>query len=158
MLKLASILVAGVAISLIPSRSFADENSKVLEQADRDFGRAAAERGLEGWMSFFAADAIRLPKIGDKMVKGAAAVRKVDAALFANPNRRLVWEPVDAHLFADGKTGVTTGRFKLILKDAQGSEKVVSTGSYITGWRKEADGSWKVTFDTGTTDPVAPPK
>jgi hypothetical protein len=57
------------------------------------------------------------------MVKGIDAVRKADAAMFTDSNRKLVWEPTDAHLFADGKNGVTTGRFKVVLKDSAGSEK-----------------------------------
>jgi hypothetical protein len=65
----------------------------------------------------------RWAKIGDKMVKGIDAVRKADAAMFTDSNRKLVWEPTDAHLFADGKNGVTTGRFKVVLKDSAGSEK-----------------------------------
>ena len=153
---IALLMVFGIA--LIPSGVFADDAAKELVNADREFARAASERGLDGWVSFFTADAVRLPKIGDKMVKGVAGVRKVDAALFADPNRKLVWEPTDAHMFADGKSGVTTGRFKVILKDAAGSERIVATGSYITGWRKEADGRWKVSLDTGTSDPVVRPE
>ena len=136
-----------------PNGTRADDARDLLN-ADREFTRATAERGLDGWVSFFTADAVRLPKIGDKMVKGIAEVRKADASLFADPNRKLVWEPTDAHLFADGKSGVTTGRFKVVVKDAAGSEKIVATGSYVTGWRKEPDGRWKVNFDTGTADPV----
>jgi ketosteroid isomerase-like protein len=145
-------------MALIPHGVFADDGAKVLENADREFMRAATERGLDGWVSFFTVDAVRLPKIGDKMIKGVAAVRKADASLFTDPNRKLVWEPADAHMFADGKSGVTTGHFKVILKNPTGSEKIVATGSYITGWRKEADGRWKVSFDTGTADPVVQPK
>jgi ketosteroid isomerase-like protein len=35
---------------------------------------------------------------------------------------------------------------------------VLSSGGYVTGWRKEADGRWKVIFDTGTPDPPSPKK
>jgi ketosteroid isomerase-like protein len=151
--KSLSTVLAAFCVALIPNCSRADDGASELMNADREFTRATAERGLEGWVSCFTADAVRLPKIGDKMVKGIDAVRKADAALFADPNRKLVWEPTDAHAFADGKSGVTTGRFKVILKDAAGSEKTVATGTYVTGWRKEG-GRWKVSFDTGTNDPV----
>lgn len=122
--------------------------------ADREFARAAAEKGLDGWMSFMAPDMVRLPKIGGKLITGREEVRKADSPIFADPKRKLQWEPVDAHLFADGKSGVTSGRYKIVVKDAAGAEKVSATGGYVTGWRQDANGKWKVIFDTGSPDAV----
>ena len=120
--------------------------------ADREFARAAADKGLDGWMSYMADDMVRLPKIGGKLITGREEVRKADSPIFADPNRKLQWEPVDAHLFADGKSGVTSGRYKVVVKDAAGAEKVMATGGYVTGWRQDTNGKWKVIFDTGSPD------
>jgi ketosteroid isomerase-like protein len=130
----------------------------VLKDADRKFAAAAGEKGLDGWMGFMAEDAVRVRKMGEKAAVGRAAVRKVDAAIFADPTKRLVWEPTDAGLFADGKTGYTTGRSQVVTTGADGKEQVVWSGAYLTWWRKEADGSWKVILDTGVSDPPAAKK
>ena len=49
-----------------------------LMQADRDFATATHARGIDGWMSFFARDAIRIPYGRGSMVKGYNAVRRFD--------------------------------------------------------------------------------
>src|SRR5262249_35259456 len=107
-----------------------------------------------GWMSFMADDAVRVVPLGGKAHIGKAAVKELDAALFADPKRKLVWEPTDAGGFADGKHGFTTGRWKAVARNDKGEETVVLTGAYVTWWRKD-DGRWKVILDTGA---AAPPK
>lgn len=84
----------------------------------------------------------------EAMVLSKDAVRKVDAPFFSDPKRKLIWEPVDANAYAGGKTGLTTGRYKMLSE----GEKAIASGAYVTGWRKEASGQWKVIFDTGVPD------
>lgn len=128
-------------------------SSDELLEADRAFAKATAERGLDGWMSFMADDIAKARRPGEKLLVGKDTIRQNDERIFANPGQKLVWEPVDAHLFADGKHGVTSGRYKMVV-DENGKEKILSQGGYITWWRKEPDGTWKVIFDTGSPDPA----
>lgn len=123
-----------------------------LMDADRAFGKAAAEKGLDGWMGFMADDAVRVVPLGGKATTGNAEVRKLDATIFADPKRKLVWEPTDGGAFADGKHGFTSGKWKLIARNDKGEEEVLRTGAYVTWWRKGDDG-WKVILDTGAPDP-----
>jgi ketosteroid isomerase-like protein len=46
---------------------------------------------------------------------------------------------------------VTTGRYTVTIPGAGGD-----AGRYITVWRKDAGGAWKVLMDSGVPDPVAP--
>jgi ketosteroid isomerase-like protein len=51
-----------------------------------------------------------------------------------------------------GDVGYTTGRSVLRERDRDG--KIVERHSeYLTVWRRQRDGSWKVVFDTGSTLP-----
>jgi ketosteroid isomerase-like protein len=136
-----------------PGRSApeADVRAEVMD-ADRAFARAAAEKGLDGWMSFMADDAVRVAPLGTKAHVGTAAVRKLDADLFADPAVKLVWEPTDGGAFADRKYGWTTGRAKMVARAAGGAEEVRWTGAYVTWWRKDPAG-WRVILDTGAADP-----
>lgn len=124
-----------------------------LLEADAAFARATARNGLDGWMSFMMDDAVRTAQPGGKLIAGVERIRIKDAELFAEPNQRLVWEPVESHLYADGKTGVTSGRYRMTATDSDGNETIVSQGGYVTLWRKDAEGKWKVIFDTGSPDP-----
>lgn len=127
------------------------EDAEALMQADRDFARATAERGIEGWMSYMAEDAARMPAPGGEFIRGHDAIRSADSPLIESEEVALVWEPTAAHLFGDGATGVTTGDYRLVRRD---DEATVGCGSYVSFWRHGAAG-WKVLFDTGvqSTDP-----
>lgn len=155
MLAIINSLALVLAVTSLPSTSGDQPLEQQLLAADRAFAKAVAERRLEGWMDFMTDDAARMEKLGGKFIKGKDAIRKADAALFADPKRRLVWDPVDAHAFADQKSGITSGRYQLLRTNDDGKETVIATGSYFTGWRKLADGNWKVTFDTGAPDTPA---
>src|SRR5262245_51579004 len=129
-----------------------DDAKTELMDADRAFAKATAEKGIDGWMSFMADDAVRIAPLGGKAHVGKAAVRELDAAMFADPKRKLVWEPTDGGAFADGKHGFTTGRSKVLARNDKGEEEVLRTGAYVTWWRKGDDGRWKVILDTGALD------
>ena len=124
---------------------------KELLDADRAFCKLAGEKGIDGWMSYMSSDAARLGPIGGKFVSGTESIRRQDSKLFAEPHVKLTWEPGDVHAFADGKSGITTGKYRMVEKSADGKEVVKSKGAYVTTWRKESTG-WKVIFDTGVPE------
>ncbi len=123
-------------------------SEEVLLAADRAFAQETAQRRLEGWMAYMAADAVLFSA---KPVVGAEAIRAFYQPAFANPDFSLSWQPTRAEMFPSGDTGYTTGRYELHTKDKQGN-KIVRRGSYLTVWRKQADGSWKVIADGGAAD------
>jgi ketosteroid isomerase-like protein len=122
--------------------------AEALLAADRAFGDSTAARGLEGWMRFYAEDAVRLT-MGAEVAQGLDAVRAHDASLFADSAVRLVWTPLRSGVFADGRHGFTTGR-SAMLKLGGATPDTVYRGAYVTIWRREADGRWKVILDTGS--------
>jgi ketosteroid isomerase-like protein len=145
---------AGASLSArFPEKPRVADVREDLLAADREFAKAAAEKGLDGWMSVMAEDAVRIAPIGGKAVIGTKAVRELDAGLFADPKKKLVWEPMDGGSFADGTHGFTTGKAKFVTAGADGKEESTWTGSYVTVWRKGTDGKWKVILDTGAADP-----
>jgi ketosteroid isomerase-like protein len=135
-----------------PRRS-PEQGREELLQADREFAVAAAEHGLEGWMSVMAPDAVRIDALGGELHVGSSAIQALDAPMFSDPALSLAWSPERAHLFDDGRHGLTTGRFEARHRAADGSERVLATGHYLTLWRLSDDGRWTVILDTGATDP-----
>lgn len=119
----------------------AGDPADVLRAADRAFFQATRERGLEGWLSWFAPDAVVFPPSGALAV-GSAEVRRHYASQPGFPPKGFVWEPEAAGLSGAGDLGWTTGRWG---NDASGSASWA--GKYLTVWRKEADGSWKAVAD-----------
>lgn len=140
------------AINNGSSLSAPTENS--LMQADRDFAVATHARGIDGWMSFFAPDAIRI-RYRENMVKGFDEVRKFDLPNISDTTIALNWEPTDAYVFRGGSIGSTTGRYSVLSRRTADAGKELGHGRYITMWRRDV-GRWLVIMDTGYPDP--PPR
>ncbi len=124
-----------------------------LIKADRDFDGVTAEKGIDGWVSFFAEEGMQLTPEGN--IKGHEAIRAYMGPAFARPGFSLRWKPTFADIGASGDLGYTTGTYESRGTDAQGNP-VVRTGRYVSIWKKQKDGSWKVVLDTGSPD--APPR
>ena len=122
-----------------------------LMQADRDFASSAERSGIEGWVSWFAEDGVRLALPGP-IARGHEEIREMDGPLFADRSIRLRWEPTDAGLFRGEDHGFTRGRYSLVRLSPGGEETQLGRGTYLSIWRRDADG-WRVILDTGTADP-----
>ena len=122
-----------------------------LLQVDREFNDATASERLEGWVRFFAEDGTMFPQ-GRPPVRGHQAIRDLMGPVFAIEEFSLTWDPLEAEVSADGTLGYTHGTFESRFPGADG-EISVTTGKYLTVWRKQGDGSWKVAADIGNDDP-----
>jgi ketosteroid isomerase-like protein len=122
-----------------------------LKQADRDFAAETADRGLDGWMAYFADDAAR-PVFGGKVTRGRSDIRAADSLMFTDPTVRLVWDPTHAGAFRDDDHGYTMGRYQVVKLEEGSPRDTLSEGFYLSIWRRDTDG-WRVILDTGVSDP-----
>jgi ketosteroid isomerase-like protein len=122
-----------------------------IMQADRDFNKATQEKRAEGWLSYFALDEAAVP---DPPTAGREAIRARYEKTFSNPDFTLTWEPIKAEVFPAGNVGYTTGKYVARFKNKEG-RMMESRGRYITVWRKQDDGTWKIVTDTGGPDGAA---
>jgi ketosteroid isomerase-like protein len=120
-----------------------------LSQTDLAFCQATQERGLEGWLSYFADDATIAQKYPP--VYGKDALREHYKKLFALKDLDFKWWPVKAEIFPGGELGYTVGRFTRSFTTPDGN-KVSQKGSYLSIWKKQKDGSWKILSDFGAAD------
>jgi len=127
-------------------------DAEVLLKTEADFQKATAERGLDGYMSFYTDDSAELSN-GSPVVSGKANIRHMLEPW--GPENSLTWTPVRADLAASGDLGYTYGNYVFKTKDSNG-KPVSYYGKYATVWKKQKDGSWKVAFDMGNSSP--PPK
>ena len=127
-------------------QSGAPADARVLMEADSAFSAAAA-RGLEEFVEFVADSATFFD--GSSMQRGRQAVAESWRPLLETPGSSISWKPTSGDIAASGDLGYTIGRWEFT--GDEGSAR----GNYVTIWRRQADGSWKVVVDIGDTD--APP-
>ena len=122
----------------------------LLFDLDRRFAKDVQERGGAAFADWFAQDGVALNN-GQAPLIGLVAIRK--SANWDPKVYQLTWTTTDAQMGPSGDMGYTWGHFEGHSKDAAGNP-VTTSGRYITMWRKEKDGSWKVVLDAGANEPA----
>lgn len=123
-----------------------------LMEADRAFSRDTTERGVDGWVEAFAPNGKMFG--AGAIIEGRDAIRQAMAGLGENGNT-LVWEPVYAEAGAAGDFGFTHGTYRRERVDPEGNTHA-ETGKYLSVWKRDETGKFKVVIDTGHPDP--PPR
>jgi ketosteroid isomerase-like protein len=146
---LAVLLVTSSILFAAGNKAKIEAEKKALTQAETDFETARAQRGLEGWLSFFAEDTANI--IPGKPITFSKADMREQLNKTWNPDITLKWQPVKVDVAASGDLAYTIGTWQLTGKNRKG-EPVSLTGKYVTVWKKQADGTWKVAADIGNED------
>ena len=129
-----------------------DVNSiRELEHRARE---AAKAKDLDLYVSFYADDAVLLWP-GVPMVTGRAAIQKLVQVFFSMPDFSLSFETAHVEVSRAGDFAYTYGTNKVTLVDLNG-KKMRDSGKYLTVYKKQSDGAWKVVADTGNSDLPAP--
>ena len=121
-----------------------------LFELERRFAADVAVGGGKAFAGWFADDAVTLNN-GKAAVLGRgniAAQTRWGAADY-----QLTWVPEGGQMMPLNDAGYTWGRYEGRSKDQHG-EAVVTSGRYITLWKKTASGDWKVALDASANEPA----
>ena len=129
-----------------------ERDRQELAAADRAFSDATSERGVDGWVEYFADDGLMVIEGG--LVTGHDSIRALMGPSLADTNYSMTWEPVEADVSAGRDLGYTRGRY-LSQRRLEGGLTVTRRGTYVTIWKRQDDRSWKVVLDIGTPDGTA---
>jgi uncharacterized protein (TIGR02246 family) len=127
-----------------------------LRQAEARWNRAYAEHDSAALAGAYADDAA-LANPGAALVTGADAIRKETAAFAADPALKVQFASDRIEVAASGDLAYTRGHYTLTMTDPATKKPATSTGSYLTVWKKQADGGWKAVEDFVTPGPPPAP-
>ncbi len=163
-------LVAVTVVSLFLTFGCAPTDNSQAQEVDQDAERASlmeADRAMyeaystgdspvDALMSHFAGDAnVLAPDM--PIARGLEGSRAVFDAMEAMPGYSLTWSPSTGD--AGGILGYTVGTYRIELQDPDGNPLAID-GKYMTVWKKQSDGTWKVAVDmfnaNGPPMPVEP--
>lgn len=122
----------------------------ILYGLEAKFAKDVAEKGGAGFAEWFADDGVVLGN-GVAPLVGKVAIEK--SATWSPKDYQLTWTPTDAMMGPSGDMGFTWGHYEGNSKDANGNP-VKTSGRYMTIWRMEKDGTWKVVLDAGANEPA----
>lgn len=136
------IIVCGLFASA--QRKQSREEAKLF-QTEVDFAKFAEEKGVQtAFAAYLAEDAVLLPANGEP-VQGRDAIVK-----FMGDGYTLLWKPLRAEIAKSGEMGYTYGTSETRFTDKDGKPQV-RRGKYMSVWKKQKDGNWKVVVDMSNT-------
>jgi ketosteroid isomerase-like protein len=145
------LIVSGVAVLSIAAMAKAPTQTpsalESLVNAERAFAKAATQKGIrDSFLEFFADDAIAF----------SPAPISATARLRSRPGRpfseyELQWEPRAGDIAASGELGWLTGPSTFI--DHTSATPTPHHGNYLSVWRRQSGGPWRVFIDVGSDPP-----
>ena len=119
-----------------------------LAREDRRWAHAIQYENFESWASFFAPG-------GSQIAAGVGEIRGPEEILSwlreataSQTITGLTWGPNRAEVSNSGDLGYTVGEFSISGVDADGAH-TGGNGVYVSVWRRQDDGGWKVEMTLG---------
>ena len=104
--------------------------------------------------AFYAPDAMMFNP-GEAVHDRPETIRAAYQMLFDDPNGALSFHSAAVVIPSSGDYASSQGLFSISFTDPASHHRVDMTGNYMSLWRKQDDGSWKIMYDMAT--PGAPP-
>ena len=158
-MKSRTILCAAILITLTPmgcnQLSSHDAAVKAIQDSEVQWNQDYAARDVDKIMDHYADDAVLMVP-GAPTTHGKAAIREGVRSMAADPAMALKFASTRVEVAKSGDLAWTQGTYTLTLTDPHSQQVVNDHGSYVTTYRKQPDGSWKVVADIATSE-VPPP-
>jgi ketosteroid isomerase-like protein len=152
-----SVTLAELVVAIGLGASAQTGNAKAtdaIRKADQQWMAAYAAKDADKAAAFMATDgAIYAPNA--PAAQGVAAAKNMAADMFKLSEVKLTWTPNAVEVAKSGDLGFTSGSYEFSFKDPSG-KTIDDKGKYVTVWKKQADGSWKVLRDVFNSD-MPPP-
>jgi ketosteroid isomerase-like protein len=122
---------------------------KEVIQADIDFSNMSVKNGnSKAFLHFASPEAILLRERNYPVIGMSNLMKHMSEP--DKPGFILEWEPYRADVAQSGDLGYTFG---LWTYSSDSGKKILVRGTYVTIWKKQADGKWKFVLDGGTSNP-----
>lgn len=123
-----------------------------IMKADSSWDKASEAKSADGWLSFYADDAIMMPP-GENVCKDKASREASIKKMFATPGVSLRFQDTKVEVSKAGDMAYAVGVYQWNSKDATGKD-YHETGKFCETWKKQSDGNWKCIVDIWNADPA----
>jgi len=141
------VIICGLLIAHTTAQPDIPPALAAMADTERSFAQTATQKGWrDAFLDFFADDAIAF---APEVISAKARLRKQPSRPFSE--LELVWEPRTGDVAASGELGWLTGPSTSI--DHTKPDAKPRHGCYLSVWRKQPDGKWRVFIDVGANSP-----
>ncbi|MDB5692972.1 MAG: ketosteroid isomerase-like protein [Alphaproteobacteria bacterium] len=117
-----------------------------IRQSEAQWVKDYAAHDVAKAVAHYAPDAALMPS-GNKRMIGTKAITDGLKGLVGDPNFQLSFTPEKVEVAQSGDLAYSRGTYTLRVTDPKTHQPVAETGSYITTYKKQTDGSWKAVDD-----------
>lgn len=136
-------MIIELVIALAAATLSNEELRQQVVCAESGFSDAAEHKDIEAFASFLDQDA---RFFAGQVSRGREEVVQAWSGLFENDDRSMRWRPKVVEVTEDGNLALSSGPYRS-RRTGDDGELVESWGNFISTWRRNADGDWKVVFD-----------
>jgi len=135
-----------------------DADVKAIGDIEEQMVKDWAAKDADKLAAHYADDAVLMTP-GGEPVHGKEAVRNTAKQMVADPALSLTFQATKVDVAKSGDLGYTQGSYRMTMTNPATHKPMDDHGSYVTTYRKQADGSWKAVADIATSEvpPVPPP-
>jgi uncharacterized protein (TIGR02246 family) len=133
-----------------------DADVQAIRDTEKQWNQDFVAKDAAKLAAHYSDDAILMTPGMDAM-SGRDAIQKGVQGLVADPALSLKFEATKVDVASSGDLGYTRGTYTMTMTDPKSKKVINDHGSYVTDYRKQADGSWKAVADIVTSEVPMPP-
>jgi uncharacterized protein (TIGR02246 family) len=134
-----------------------DADVKAIKDTETQWNKDFAAKDAVKLVDHYASDAILIAP-GMPPSSGTTAIGSELKGMVADPALSLTFQASKVEVAKSGDIGYTQGSYTLTATDPQTKQVMNDHGSYVTTYRKQADGTWKAVVDIVSSEvPMAAP-
>jgi ketosteroid isomerase-like protein len=148
---------AALSLALVGQARAADTqsaNETKLRESEVAMSAAAVGKDLDKVVSYYADDAVVFAPNSPAATTNEA-IRNAWKDVLMPTGASTSWKAMRVEVAKSGDLAYTSGTYDGTMVGADG-RPVKDSGNYLTVWKKQADGTWKILVDTWATDLPAP--
>lgn len=138
------------------SSSNHDADVQAIRDNEKQWNQDFAAKDVSKLAGHYTDDAVLMTP-GEAASSGKAAIQKRIEDLVKDPALSIQFQASTVDVASSGDLGYSRGTYTMTMTDPKTKKPVTDRGSYVTDYRKQADGSWKCVADIVVSEmPMAP--
>jgi uncharacterized protein (TIGR02246 family) len=124
---------------------------KAVQDLEASLVKDIATKDADKVANYYVEDgSILLPNM--PVITGRENIKAVWKQALADPNFSLTFQSARAEASKGGDLVYSTGTYSMTMSAPKGEKLVTDKGKYLTVFRKQADGTWKIVADMSSSD------
>ncbi len=132
-------------------RTDVQAEAQAIQNLEKQMNQDCAAKDADKIAGYYADDAVLMPP-GLAPSVGRESIRATLRQMAADPAMTLKFSTAKIDVAESGDLGYTRGAYVMTMTDPQTKKVIHDQGSYVTTYRKQTNGAWKVVADIASSE------